>query len=36
VADAASRAVVDEIAAVPTDRNDRPRQPVVIASVELA
>ena len=36
VADAASRAVVEAIAAVPTGRNDRPRQDVVINSVELA
>ncbi len=36
VADAASRAVVDEIAAVPTDRADRPLDDVVIESVDIA
>jgi peptidyl-prolyl cis-trans isomerase A (cyclophilin A) len=35
VKDAASRAVVDEIAAVPTDRNDRPLEPVVLESVTI-
>ncbi len=35
VADAASQAVVDQIAAVATDRNDRPREDVIINSVEL-
>jgi peptidyl-prolyl cis-trans isomerase A (cyclophilin A) len=33
VADAESRAVVDAIAATPTDRGDRPVEPVVIESV---
>lgn len=36
VADEASRAVVDEIAAVRTGRMDRPAEPVVIESVEIA
>jgi len=36
VDDAASRAVVDEIAAVPVDRNDRPKTDVVINSVTIA
>ncbi|MGI3784099.1 MAG: peptidylprolyl isomerase, partial [Janthinobacterium lividum] len=35
VADAASRAVVDEIANVKTGRGDRPVEPVVIESVTL-
>ena len=35
VADQASRAVVDEIAQVPTGAMDRPRQNVVITSVEV-
>jgi len=35
VADPTSRAVVDEIARVPTDRNDRPLDPVVINTVEI-
>ena len=35
VADAASRAVVDEIAAVPVNRSDRPLQDVVINSVTV-
>ncbi|MFZ0530416.1 MAG: peptidylprolyl isomerase [Propionicimonas sp.] len=35
VADEASRKVVDEIAAVPTGRMDRPVEPVVIESVEI-
>jgi peptidyl-prolyl cis-trans isomerase A (cyclophilin A) len=36
VADEASRKVVDEIAAVPVGRNDKPVNPVVIESVEIA
>lgn len=36
VADQGSRAVVDEIAAVPTGRNDQPTDPVVIHSVEIS
>ena len=36
VADEASRKVVDEIAAVPVGRNDKPVNPVVIESVEVA
>ena len=36
VADAASRAVVDEIAAVRTGRNDRPVEDVVINSVDIS
>lgn len=36
VTDAAGRAVVDEIALVPTDRSDRPLEPVVIESVTIA
>ena len=36
VADAASRAVVDEIGSVPTGRMDRPVEPVVIDSVEIS
>jgi len=35
VADGASRAVVDAIATTPTDRNDRPLEPVVINSVTI-
>ena len=35
VTDPQSRKVVDEIAKVPTDRNDRPRDPVVINTVEI-
>jgi len=35
VVDRASQAVVDEIAAVPTDRNDRPKNDVVINSVDI-
>jgi peptidyl-prolyl cis-trans isomerase A (cyclophilin A) len=35
VADAEGRAVVDAIAAVPTDRQDRPMTPVVIESVRI-
>jgi peptidyl-prolyl cis-trans isomerase A (cyclophilin A) len=35
VADAPSRAIVDAIAAVRTDRNDRPLEPVVIESVTV-
>jgi peptidyl-prolyl cis-trans isomerase A (cyclophilin A) len=35
VADDASRRVVDAIAAVPTARGDRPREDVVITSVEV-
>jgi peptidyl-prolyl cis-trans isomerase A (cyclophilin A) len=35
VADAESRAVVDAIAAVPTDRSDRPLEPVVVESVRI-
>jgi peptidyl-prolyl cis-trans isomerase A (cyclophilin A) len=35
ITDPASRKVVDAIAAVPTDRGDRPLQPVVIESVEI-
>jgi peptidyl-prolyl cis-trans isomerase A (cyclophilin A) len=35
VADEASRKVVDEIAAVPVGRNDKPVNPVVIESVEI-
>jgi len=36
VTDQAGRAAVDAIATVPTDRNDRPLQPVVIESVAVA
>lgn len=36
VADDASRTVVDEIAAVPTDRQDRPLDDVVIQSIDVA
>lgn len=36
VADEASRLVVDEIAAVPTGRMDKPAEPVVINSVEIS
>ena len=36
VTDEASKKVVDEIAAVPTGRMDRPVEPVVINSVEIA
>ena len=35
VADAESRQVIDTIAALPTDRSDRPLQPVVIESVTI-
>jgi peptidyl-prolyl cis-trans isomerase A (cyclophilin A) len=35
VSDAAGRAVVDDIALVPTDRGDRPLEPVVIESVTI-
>jgi len=35
VSDEASRKVVDEIAAVKTDRADRPTEPVVMESVEI-
>ena len=35
VADADSRAVVDAIAAVPTGRQDRPNEPVVISTVTI-
>jgi peptidyl-prolyl cis-trans isomerase A (cyclophilin A) len=35
VEDEASRAVVDQINTVPTARGDRPKQPVVIESVEI-
>ena len=36
VTDPASQKVVDEIANVPTDRMDRPLEPVVINSVSIA
>ena len=36
VADDASRAVVDEIAAVRTGAGDRPVEPVVISSIDIA
>ncbi len=36
VADDASRAVVDAIAAVPTGAQDRPIEPVVISSIDIA
>jgi peptidyl-prolyl cis-trans isomerase A (cyclophilin A) len=36
VADAESRAVVDAIGGSPTDRNDRPRDEVVIERIEIA
>jgi len=36
VADQASRDVVDAIATTPTDRSDRPTEPVVIESVDVA
>ncbi|MGO1972602.1 MAG: peptidylprolyl isomerase [Propionibacteriaceae bacterium] len=36
VADDTSRAVVDAIASVPTGRMDRPNDPVVVESVEIA
>jgi peptidyl-prolyl cis-trans isomerase A (cyclophilin A) len=36
VVDPASQAVVDEIAAVPTGRADRPVEPVVITSVDVS
>jgi peptidyl-prolyl cis-trans isomerase A (cyclophilin A) len=36
VADAESRAVVDAIAAVPTGAGDRPIEPVVLESIEIA
>ncbi|MCR2794224.1 peptidylprolyl isomerase [Microbacterium sp. zg.Y625] len=36
VADDASRAVVDEIAKVPTAAGDRPVEPVVISSIDIA
>ena len=35
VVDPDSRKVVDEIASVPTDRNDRPLDPVVITTVDI-
>ena len=35
VADADSRAVVDQIAKAPTDRQDRPREDVTITSIEI-
>ena len=35
IADQAGRDVVDAIAAVPTGRNDKPVEPVVIESVEI-
>jgi len=35
VKDPASRAVVDAIATVPVDRNDKPKKPVVMESVEI-
>jgi peptidyl-prolyl cis-trans isomerase A (cyclophilin A) len=35
VADQSSRDVVDAIAATPTDRGDRPREPVIIESVTV-
>ena len=35
VADQAGRDVVDAIAAVPTGRNDKPVEPVVIEPVEI-
>jgi peptidyl-prolyl cis-trans isomerase A (cyclophilin A) len=35
VADAESRAVVDQIAKTPTDRQDRPREDVTITSIEI-
>jgi peptidyl-prolyl cis-trans isomerase A (cyclophilin A) len=35
VADADSRAVVDKLGAVPTDRNDRPLEPQVLTSVTI-
>jgi peptidyl-prolyl cis-trans isomerase A (cyclophilin A) len=36
VADADSRAVIDQIAKAPTDHSDRPREDVTITSVEIA
>ncbi len=36
VADAESRAVVDQIAKTPTDRQDRPREDVTITSIEIS
>jgi peptidyl-prolyl cis-trans isomerase A (cyclophilin A) len=36
VADADSRAVVDQIAKAPTDHSDRPREDVTITSVDIA
>lgn len=36
VIDPDSRKVVDAIAATPTDRNDRPKEPVVISGITLA
>ncbi|MGN2634951.1 peptidylprolyl isomerase [Nocardia takedensis] len=35
VLDPESRAVVDAIAATPTDRNDRPKEPVVISKITI-
>ncbi|MDR2930619.1 MAG: peptidylprolyl isomerase [Propionibacteriaceae bacterium] len=35
ITDPASQKVVDQIAQVPTDASDRPRQPVVIETVEI-
>ena len=35
VADDASKKVVDEIEAVPTDRGDKPLEPVVISSIDI-
>jgi len=36
VADDASKKVVDEIEAVPTDRGDKPLEPVVISGIDVA
>ena len=36
VADDASKKVVDDIEAVPTDRGDKPLEPVVISSIDVA
>ncbi|MEO6534113.1 MAG: peptidylprolyl isomerase [Pseudolysinimonas sp.] len=36
VADDASRKVVDDIEAVPTDRGDKPLEPVVISGIDVA
>jgi peptidyl-prolyl cis-trans isomerase A (cyclophilin A) len=36
VADAESRAVVDQIAKAPTDHSDRPREDVTITSIEIS